>query len=484
MPEDSQVYNPIITGFSGSMGPLNISLNKAKKTFGRLPSAYGFVSAVKGSNIHRSGNKALNLKTGYFIRELLSDRKTNLKKDVFRFFKSWHRDLKAEFDVNIQPFFNINNPGEIRQVLKKNRACIHDYLTLDIRQFLSDSQCIRKDILNSISANQLLSKASDILTKKIKQGGGTHLAVATNALNTVNCCSIAKRLKLFSDDGISIPEGDAVESFSDEIGACLLDLNRFEPLSDIHVVHGIKGVGIEFEFATRNYTYLELGKKTGDCTADKRNFQADSNIENIFWTVFSWILDRNYQILKVFFDGEFVMKAHLLPLYITGSAGSAFSSVNSEYLILAVDAVETTLAFRDDQGHSCKPRLFEKKNEIFYDTMAFIGSLADAMNIHHIYAEKFSNTPWVRELFAAYPEIFFHVDHLEKIDQIEDVFTLAEEISSRMGYEQPKEVFMELQMKNTYLSPGYINKAPGVKSFAVVKGNVKDGIPMKRIIGV
>jgi len=71
-----------------------------------------------------------------------------------------------------------------------------------------------------------------------------------------------------------------------------------------------------------------------------------------------------------------------------------------------------------------------------------------------------------------------------KIDQLEDVFSIADGISSSMGYDRPEEVFMELQVKNTYLSPGYINKSPGVKSFALVRGDAGDGIPMKRIIGV
>ena len=114
----------------------------------------------------------------------------------------------------------------------------------------------------------------------------------------------------------------------------------------------------------------------------------------------------------------------------------------------------------------------------------FIENLADAMNIQHIYAEKFSNTSWIRDIYRSYPEIFFHVDHLMKIDQLEDVFTIAEEVSASMEYDRPEEVFMELQVKNTYLSPGYINKAPGVKSFALIRGDAGNGIPMKRIIGI
>ena len=85
---------------------------------------------------------------------------------------------------------------------------------------------------------------------------------------------------------------------------------------------------------------LALGKEVGDCTADKLFRQVDRDVENIYWTVFSWFLDRNYQILKVHYDGEFVMKVHLLPvLAATRDGGEVF---------LAVDAIETTPVFRED----------------------------------------------------------------------------------------------------------------------------------------
>lgn len=489
MPENQKPeYNPVITGFSGSEGPLNISLTDAKKIFGQLPSVYGFVSAKKGGNKNRSDNKALNLKTGRLIRDLLSDKKKNLKKKVYRFFKEWHRDLKSEFRVDIAPFFNINDPVIVKKVLSENKACLHHFSGLDIKGVLSGSGLIRKDVLNSIRPHRLLEKTSEILTKKIRHGSGNRIPAAKEVLNTLKCYSTITQVKQFSDDAMSLPKGEAIDCFADEISQYLLDFNACHPLSGIRSVSGVTGKGIEFEYATRDYSYLELGKITGDCTADKRNFQSDRNIENIFWTVFSWILDRNYQIVKVFFDGEFVMKVHLLPLYVTGPNSYGIyqtgSSLKSDYTFLAIDAAETTFAFRDHQASSAKNHLIKHKDEIFFKTIEFIEKLADDMNIDHIYAEKFSNTPWIRDIYGAYPEIFFHVDHLEKIDQLEDVFSLADEISSSMEYGRPEEIFMELQMKNTCLSPGYINKAPGVKSFALIRGDAGHGIPMKRIIGI
>jgi len=485
MPENEKSeYNPIITGFSGSEGPLDISLNEAKRRYGQLPSMYGFVSAKKT----RNDNKSLNLKTGHFIRDLLSDKKRNLKINVFRFYKDWHRDLASEFRVNTGPFFNINNSLTVKNILRKNQECIHHFSSLDIKKVLLGRKFIRKDVLNSIHPDHLLEKLFEILARKLKYGSKKTLQSTKDVLSVLNCYSTIHQIKQYADDQASLPEDDAIDCFTDEISNCLLQFNKFHPLSGIDSVSGITGRGVEFEYATRNYSYLELGKITGDCTADKRNFQADRTIENIFWTVFSWILDRNYQIVKVFFNGEFVMKVHLLPLYVTGHHGYGNyhigSSVKSDYVFLAIDAVETTLAFRDHQTSIAKNHIIKHKNDIFSKTIKFVENLAEGMNIQHIYAEKFSNTPWIRDIYSSYPEIFFHVDHLMKIDQLEDVFAIAEEVSGSMGYDSPEEVFMELQVKNTYLSPGYINKAPGVKSFSLIRGDAGNGIPMKRIIGI
>jgi hypothetical protein len=489
---DEQIrrYNPIITGFSGSQGPLNISLTDAKQTFGELPSRYGFLSAKKGkTNQRRSEHKTLNLEIGHLIKTLLSDQKKSLKKIVYRFFNDWHRDLREEFQVDVDPFFNMNNALNLRKILADNRDDLIRFSTVDVKHLISGSRLIRRDVLNSIAPDILVEKCKEIISKKNKYLSSGSLQTAKDIVNTLHCHAITNRMKYFIGDDISAPETDTLDSFTDEISHLLLEYHQFRPLRHIGKISAMTGQGIEFEYASRDVSYLDLGKMTGDCTADKRNFQSDVTIENIFWTVFSWILDRNYQILKVFFNGEFVMKVHLLPLYVTefndyGIRHRACLS-KSDYIVLAVDAIETTVAFRGHQTSSSdQNHLSEHKKKIFSETMEVILNLADDMNIHYIYAEKFSNTPWIREYLKTYPEIFLHVDNLLKLDQLEDVYCLAEEISNTIGYRPPKEVFMELQMKNTYLSPGYINKAPGVKSFALVRGDSLDGIPMKKIVGI
>ncbi len=244
----------------------------------------------------------------------------------------------------------------------------------------------------------------------------------------------------------------------------------------METLYGLKGSGVEFEYAKRDISYLTLGKKTGDCTADKAPFQADRDIENIFWTVFPWILDRNYQILKVFYNGSFVMKVHMLPLFILNDSDGE--------MVLAVDAIETVREFRDDINGYGKSDLLAQKNLIFEKVLMKIIDISSKMGIGQIYGEKFSNTKWVRDLLSEKDEIFFNVNNLIKLDELEDVFSLSEDLSEKMHHETVDSVFMELQMKNTFLTPKITSKTSDLKSYAIIKGDSERGIPMKNVIGV
>jgi hypothetical protein len=479
-------YNPQINGFSNVQGPMNISLSEAKQRFGQFPSKYGFVSEKKSDrHLNRQESKALNLKIGHFLTDLLERKKMNLRGEVYQFFNNWHRDLDYEFGVMMAPFFNINDTLVLMELIEKNRAVMDRFSSPDIKQQLSDSGLIRKDVLNSIHPDLLVEKASHILLRKMKSGKDAGQTGAM--LNDLNSHATLIKIKQLIGEHLFSADGGMIRAYTDEICSLLINFNTFTPMDRIETLGGRTGKGVEFEYATRDASYLKLGKITSDCTADKRGFQADISIENIFWTVFAWILDRNYQILKVYFNNEFIMKIHLLPLFITSGCLAEYQSIlpgRSDYLVLAIDAIETTVAFRGQSPGTENNHLREHRDEIFSKTISWIIGLAGKMNITDIYAEKFSNTPWIREHLNAYPEIFFHVDHMIKIDQLEDVYSLAEELSLRYGYIMPKGIFMEVQMVNTFLRPGYIHKAPGVKSFGLISGNAHDGIPMKRIIGV
>ena len=471
---DQVEYNPNILGFLEGKGPVVIFLKEAREIYGQLPSDYNFVPKKKG----RQTKMGLNLAIGKRITETLKDRKTNLKKAVYDFFQKWHRDYRNEFGVRIEPFFNLNDPIQVREILKSNREKLMEISRLDLRHELAERQLIRKDILNSIEERLLSVTAERILTRKLKQFHSNDKALPVRRLlECIRAKRIIKTIKKQTGFDLAGSDYGMLAVYADEIAKGLAELARHIPIAGIDNICTVEGQGVEFEFATRDFSYLMLGKETGDCTADKSNFQADRDIENIYWTVFPWILDRNYQILKVYYHGNFVMKAHLLPLFILREDGGGD-------MALAVDAVETVRAFRDDIEGYGREDLLENREYIFKRLIGKIEHIGSQMGIDHIYAEKFSNTRWVREHLDTLPEIFLHVDTIIKLDELEDVFCLAQELCGGTEYAAPNSIFMELQMKNTSLLPRISERAAGVKPFAIIKGSPDDGIEMKRVIGI
>jgi len=336
---------------------------------------------------------------------------------------------------------------------------------------------IRKDILNSIPDNHLAESAERILRKKLKTLSGENKKTSTRqCINKIQAYRLLQSVQKSISCDLVKADDQTITVYADEIAKTLFMLSSHMGLPGVDELSVVRGKGVEFEFAARDITYLMLGKETGDCTSDKPPFQADRDIENIYWTVFPWILDRNYQILKIYYNGTFIMKAHLLPLFIHNG--------KADKIILAIDAVEAVRAFRDDIKGFGRKDLLEKKREIFQKILEKIGFIGSLMGIQDIYAEKFSNTKWVRNYLSKLPEIFLHIRNLIKIDELEDVFFLSKEMFMHGENMAPKEIFMELQMKNTSLLPSVTSKNRGVKAFAVIKGNPGDGIPMKKVIGI
>lgn len=474
---DSNEYNPNILGFMEERGPVIVPLQQARKVRGRLPSEYNFVTRKKG----RKPKKGLNLVIGKVITEILKKPRANLKKTVYTFFQSWHRNYNQEFGVNIAAFFNLNDPSGLDDIFAVNHSLFRDLLRFDLRTELAGRKLVRKDILNSIEDKALLVTAERMLQRKLKDFRREHRHDKVTELKTliarIHARKMIERITPYMSIDPDTDENDMRTVYADEIAAVLYALAGYVPLKGIDHLDVKKGHGVEFEFATRDYSYLALGKITGDCTADKSGFQADRDIENIYWTVFPWILDRNYQILKVYYNSVFVMKVHLLPLFVLREDGSGD-------MVLAVDAIETVRAIRDDiEGTGCAA-LLEKKTHLFRMLTKKIKEIGTRMGIDYIYAEKFSNTRWVRDELDAFPEIFLHVDSIIKLDELEDVFMLARQLCRAAGEAAPHEIFMELQMKNTALLPKLSERVAGVKPFAILQGRPEIGIQMKRVIGV
>jgi hypothetical protein len=470
---DQPEYNPNIIGFTEEQGPVMISLKKAKTRYGKLPSDYQLVSVKDG----RKPKKVLNLALGKLITEELKTGSVNFKKPVFQFFENWHRNWKEEFGIQMSPFFNLNNPERIHQIITECRNSLFPVSSQRLRTELDSTGLLRKDILNSIPDSNLLQSVEKILKNKQNNLSNKKKYQAIQlALARIRMHRILTKIKNTISCDLAESDQQTTTIYADEIANALFELSLDLSIPEVEKLSVPQKKGVEFEFATRDNTYLMLGKETGDCTADKTPFQADRNIENIYWTVFPWILDRNYQILKVFHDGQFVMKVHLLPLYVFHE--------NMDKIILAIDAIETIRAFRDDIQECTQMELLENRKEIFHQVLQKIIHIGKAMGIDDIYAEKFSNTGWVREYLNDLPEIFLHVNNLIKLDELEDVFCLTQTLCKKNNLAPPTEIFMEIQMKNTSLIPSVSKKNNAVKSFAVIKGRSDDGIPMKKIIGI
>jgi hypothetical protein len=465
----TQSYNPIVIGFVEGRGSVHLPLQAARSAYGELPSDYGLLLGEG-----RRASKALNLPVGLAVVDLL--RKGRQLPDMLaKFYARWGRDYQADFRVRMERLHSLNDAWTVRQVLDANREVLAECLDLDVPAYLQTEQLIPKAVLRSIPADRLVYKALEILARK--QRNPAHrgeLEPLTNARALLSAHQAAGNLAVLLGEGSSRSDADRIGVHADEIAAELYALSAFVALDGVDRLACVRGKGVEVALAPRTPGFLALGKEVGDCTADKLFRQVDRDVENIYWTVFAWFLDRQYQILRVFFDGQFVMKVHLVPLLaVEGSGGELF---------LAVDAVETTPVFREDTPVG-RPDLLDKKEYIFARMVDAVREIARTMGITHVFAERFSNTAWVRRELEEYPEVYLHIGSIQKVDELEDVFELAKRVCAAAGREHPTSLFMELQVKNTFLMPGTAT-VRGVKVFSALAGDGRAGLSMRRVFGV
>lgn len=469
-PFQSAAYNPIIVGFVAGEGYVNIPLQTALIRYGRLPSDYGLLPQAAS----RRTRKTLNLPLGLSIIKHLLER-TGLKESIARFYDRWDRDFRADFDVTIDPFLSRNNPSDLRRVIEDNRTALAEWQRINVREQFHTQGLVALSTLQSIPDDRLLEKVQVILSRKRRNPAHRGETEALDrGIALIRVKRLLKDLARAIGGDITAFGQPRLAVHADEIARILWRVSQEMPLAGADRLRCVRGRGVEFEFAPRDASFLTMGKEVGDCTADKLFRQVDRHVENIYWTVFSWFLDRHYQVLKVFSDGRFVMKVHLLPLVVLNQ--------NSETLFLAVDGIETTPAFREDT-RSGDADLLAQKGDIFSRVVIEVGRIAEGMGIEHVFAEKFSNTAWVRRELERFPEVYLHIGDLRKVDELEDVYELARRVCAAAGEETPADVFMELQMKNTYLLPGGAT-VKGVKPFAVLAGDSRMGIPMRRAIGI
>jgi hypothetical protein len=465
-----QSYNPIVIGFVEGKGALHVPLQAARDDYGQLPSNYGLLPGAEG----RRARKALNLPVGLAIMDLLREGK-NLPEIVRTFYERWGRDFYADFQVRIERFHRFNDPWGLWRIVEENSQTLADCLALDVPEHLHAHGLVPRSTLRSIPADRLLSKAKEILAKKRRNPAhaGEQERIE-EALTLLDAKELLGKLTRALGGEVSRWGRDRMAPHADEIARILWELSRHLPLSGAARLCCVRGRDVEVEFVPRDALFLALGREVGDCTADKLFRQVDRDVENIYWTVFSWFLDRNYQILRVYSDGQFVMKVHILPMLAVHPKGGK--------IFLAVDGIETTPLFREDTPVG-RPDLLERKEYIFARMVEEVQRLAQAMGIEHVYAERFSNTAWVRRELQRFPEVYLHIGNIQKIDELEDVFELSKRVCAAAGRERPSSIFMELQMRNTFLQAGAAT-VRGVKVFAVLAGDARLGLPMKRVFGV
>jgi len=472
-------YNPLILAYDDNLGPFTIPLQQAKSEFGRLPSEYELLSPDKKGPLdaqERNLRKALNLELGVCIRKLFEEHsRLNLKGFVHDFSGNWHRDYAAEFGLSTAFLFNLNDWEQVERVIDANRGTLSHLDQLDVRDFLREKDVIRKDVLNSVPNEILLGKSIEILSKMLANDDHH---VKRDALSQLRAKHELEKLALIYGPRSSLFSPTTIRAYADEIAGALGHISQYVRLERVDELRFTRGQGLEFDYAPRDKTYLRLGRNFGDCTSDQMRLQSDVEIENIYWTVFSWILDGNYQILRVLRDGHPVVKCHILPLYIQ----PAEPGLDPEFF-LAVDAIETVLAERaeDEPDISAEPGRVGHR-EVFESILQQVLLIADKVGIRKVYSERFSNTKWVRTQLSQLPEIFLDTRQIMKLDGLEDVYACAAALARAYGYRVPPAIFMELQAKNTYLLPDFVI-GPN-KSYALIRGGAVDGISLKKVYGI
>lgn len=462
------MYNPNITGYSRDCGPLQMSLIEAKELYGSLPSSYSILPAVKEGDLdQREPNEVLNLDLGIGIKSFLAaDKRRNLTPFVIDFFSSWHRDYDREFGIAVEPLRSLNEPAVVRKAIEANRARLEELSRLQPDELFLEHQVFKRDVLNSIPPQRKVDKGIDAIGRKIASGSRSPRLAAL--LAQLKARQVLDRLQ-FLDPG-QFP----LDQRADDVAAALGEISRHLHLKESQDLRFVTGSGVEFAFAPRDFGYLQLGRQFGDCTSDKRYLQSDCQTENIYWTVFSWIMDCNYQILVVLLDGRPIIKCHLLPLFV-----DVLQTGRDIYPCLFVDAIETTAQCRQvEEGGGQSARL----KHAFDCLMDEVKALAERMGIASVYSERFSNTKWVRRELENLPEIYLDTKRIVKVDELEDVYSCAESFCRKNGFTPPDEIFMEIQARNTYLIPETIIGSN--KSFALVLGDAEDGLPAKYAFGV
>lgn len=249
-----------------------------------------------------------------------------------------------------------------------------------------------------------------------------------------------------------------MQVYSDEIAQCIGDHLSMSALAETKIgdITYRTNKGIEAAFSPRNKNFTKLGDVFGDCTALEVKDQVDTEIANIHWTVYSWLLDPYYRVIEVFVDGEPTLKGHITPLVI------------QDRQTLMVDAIEVVPKLRSvikgKKNLYLSKRLFDQRQSILNVLFETAKAIAAKMGIANIHLEKFSNATWVRDELDMLPSEFYHVKEVHKPFNTQPIKTI---ISNILG-ETNAPVMEEIQAMNTHLWDQGLR--PGYKEVGLLSG--------------
>lgn len=490
-------YNPILLGYmqdeDGREYALRIRLQEAERRFGRLPSEFNILrrEADKGTEEGYSDfARRLHLPWGrQLIDWLEADKTRNLKGFVHDFYRVEWKAVRcwwSDFGVNIDPMTNILDSASVQaadasarqrrpELGVRSRKEFFEWILLvsGIPKSKLYSLLLEDEKATITLSVRLLERIEAIVLNSIRNKSmdadrKAELSRVSQSLRYIKAmvkieCAEQRNMEKLSKNAVAFV-------YADEVGEALLNLEEinvralgggFSPPSNIAI-----------EYAQRDYSYFSLGAKFRDCTARSPRLQDALEVKNIFFTTQSWILDGNYSILKISFEGQLMLKFHICPLYVSVTESSARHK-QKKYFFLHIDAIEATGKFRALTSDLDRQELIVQAG-----IDAVIG-LADRMGIERVFAEQFSNTMSVtRYLEKCYREVYLDTTKITKIDDLEDVFRCAQRLfSTRICATSktllPLSLFMELQAYNTSLMSLQANVG-AFKKFALIRGDADD----------
>tara|TARA_Y100000310_G_C20683043_1_gene817188 strand:+ start:691 stop:2181 length:1491 start_codon:yes stop_codon:yes gene_type:complete len=359
---------------------------------------------------HVSKNVDLNQ-----VMFLLLEQRTTVKALLRQFYEQSDKyDVERDYNIQLDPLINLHSLTFVENAVKK--LLPKDFDPTDDMQFM---KCI-DGALGEMHEKKLTGSNHRFLPKKTQQrknvveyrnatkqyvqGMGSHYTELDKSGDKQDVADMIKRLMPQLICALKINElskeaidhlslDDVLKIFTDEIAQAL-----HIPLDIV-----AESSGLVYENTPRSVDFLDVGSKYGDCTSRNKDKQVDQ-VENIFWTMASHMLDTFYQVAELQRDGHPIIKTHVLPCTFLGRTA------------LHIDAIETHVCLRDylsatemtpnPQQDMVLAAIREDLLSYAYDR---VESIADQMGIELVTVDGYSNTRWVQKMNHRLQSNIYHI---------------------------------------------------------------------------